>query len=510
MLASQKDTLEGAAPMPTHLRVFVFALLLACSPGAVAEQIAAPFRASPASVAARSLRGILVVLDGQPVVAENAQQLFVPASVLKLVVGAAALHYLGPGHQRVTTLAATGAVEDGVLRGDLVLQGAGDPTWSSRFHPKRPRAPLQQLARQLWANGVRRVSADLVVDASLFPGPEQPMSRPLAERAMAYGAPCSAVAVDESTFGLRIAPGKKVGQRGTVTVRNAFVRVENGMVTVGRERSGRGNVSFYPGLDGLTLRVQGEYPVDEPPYDVRVSVPDPNLYAAEAFASVLRKQGVQIDGVTRVVHQPVKVRPGPALARIESPPLGDWLPLILQKSHNWYAEMLLRVLALEQRGQGRLDVGLDVEREFLEEVVGIPADAFHLDDASGLSPYNLMAPEAVVALLDYARGQSWRDVFSGAMAAPGKGTLRNWPKTLPLRAKTGTIESTVSLGGYIDVESGDPMTFAVFLNHWPKRRREARAEVRALVKSWVQCREVRTLACGKRIGSPAEQLFPGG
>lgn len=446
----------------------------------------ARFQAHASTADQRSLRGVIAVRGERTIAAENAQRLFVPASVLKLVVTSAALHYLGPDHRRLTTVAATGPIDQGVVKGDLVLQGAGDPTWNRRFYPKDPRQPLHDLARQLRRKGARRVAGDLILDASRFTGPAQSPNHTAEDRSLWYGAPCSAAAVDENAVLVRIAPGARVGQPGRLLADDPLLGIENQILTVGGEWQGKGTVGFLPGTNGRSLLVKGEYPVSEPAYSVKVSIPDPDFYTVEAFIQALRQEGISVAGWSRV--SPVRVQTvGPEpLAAIQSAPLSALLAPILGRSHNWYAEMLLRILALEVGGTGRLDAGLRVERDFLTRTVGVPADAFFLDDASGLSRSNLIAPEAVVTLLEYVLRQPWRDVYVSALPASPHGTLKHWPELAGLRAKTGTLQHTVALAGYVNQQGRTPLAFAAFVNHWPGERYQARTSITELLRSWAR------------------------
>lgn len=150
--------------------------------------VAAAVGLSPAAAQTNGLDGVYAVrgLDGLEVLeAAGADRLFTPASVQKLIVGAAVLHYLGPEH-RVSTHVSSAAellpIEEGGYRlaGDLVVEGAADPTWNRRHHPQDAHAPLRQLARDLQALGLRRVDGDLVIDASRFPGGATPRAGPRA------------------------------------------------------------------------------------------------------------------------------------------------------------------------------------------------------------------------------------------------------------------------------------------------------------------------------------------
>ena len=121
-------------------------------------------------------------------------------------VAAAALHYLGHEHQIETVLRADGPIGDGVLRGNLVLEAAGDPTWSRIFFEADPDAPFRALAEEVRRACVARVDGDLILDLSRFPGRGAPVSRSQMEMGLGFAAPVSGLAVDENTAEVRIAP----------------------------------------------------------------------------------------------------------------------------------------------------------------------------------------------------------------------------------------------------------------------------------------------------------------
>lgn len=444
----------------------------------------APHLAPSAAVAAeRGMRGVLAMRGSRVLAAENAERLFVPASVNKLVVCIAALHYLGPEFRVSTSLAADGLVQNGTLNGDLVLRAAGDPTWNRRFFRDDPRRPLRALAGQLRAHGVRHVTGDLVVDLSRFPGRSYPASRPLAELALAYGAPTSGLAIDENTVAVEIAPGAGVGTPGTAHGA-AGVELTNGMRTAPRQLHGRGTVEILPQWESDRILLRGEYPISEPPYAMQVSTPHPERRAAEAFRAVLRAEGINLAGDLRFTSEPAAPR-APVVATLRSPPLAEILPPILTDSQNWYAEMLLRLLAAELGSDGgRFSDALRLEKRFLEEVVGVAGDAFLLDDGSGLSPFNLLAPEAVVALLRFAWHQPWRRTFVDALSTANNGTLAAWPGLPAVAAKTGTLQHTIALAGYLQPQAAEPVVFACFLNHRTDSRPQLRAEIVALLRRW--------------------------
>ncbi len=433
---------------------------------------------------APGLRGFLAVQGERVLASENADLAMTPGSVLKLTVTAAAVHHLGLEHRVVTVLRGSVPLSQGTLAGDLVVVAAGDPTWNVRFFATDPRSPLHEIARQLHRRGLRRVTGDLLVDRSRFPGRGAALSRPAAELAYAYGAPASALAVDENTTWVEIAPGNDVGDPARLRALAGAERFEwtNHMRTVTSARHERGTVDFQQVWGTARIVVRGEYPVSEPSYRVAMAVPDPDRHAGLALREALAAAGIVIAGEVRLVDRPWPTARGEVLARLASPPLGELLETILADSHNFYAEMLLRLLAAEILGEGRDDEALELVASFLAEEVGVGDEACQLDDGSGLSPYSLLSPEAVVALLRWIYRQSWRDAYLAALARPGIGTLRAWGRLPPgLAAKTGSIRGSLGIAGYLKDRGGEPVIFAAFLGH----RQEEAPVLRAELAAWL-------------------------
>lgn len=425
------------------------------------------------------VRSVLVARGDTVLFEDGADQRVSPASVLKLMVAAAAVERLGPDHRAVTTVRAAAPPSGGEIAGDLVVVAGGDPTWNERFFPATDEGPgpVERLARAVRAAGVRRVRGDLVFDLTAFPGRDIPRGRALSELAYAWAAPTSGLAVDENAVSVRIAPGLRVGAPGEAS---GPLPVVADIRTVGADRHGVGTVDFLPLFDRGGVLVRGEYPITEPPYDVAIAVPDPVGHAAAAVERAFEGQGVVVDGSLRVT------RAGRVLshvvARLESPPLLEWLPPILGDSHNWYAEMLVRQVALASTGSGRIDDGLDQVRQVLETAMGVAPSNLVLADGSGLSADNLVSARAVVAVLNAVWRRPWRQPFVEAMATPGRGTLAAWSSVPPMAAKTGTRQGVQALAGYLDPRTSEPVMFAVLLDHQIVSGVALRSEISTLLR----------------------------
>ncbi|HYH82382.1 MAG TPA: D-alanyl-D-alanine carboxypeptidase/D-alanyl-D-alanine-endopeptidase [Longimicrobium sp.] len=474
---------------PPALRALLAAALLAPAPHALAAQAdnLAPARASGATVAAASLRqridavlarpalsradwGIEVrdAASGRVLYARDADRLFIPASNLKLVVAATAAHHLPADYRHRTTLYGTGPVRGGVLEGDLVLYGRGDPLIGERYGRRRT-AAWEALADSLLARGIRRVSGGVVADESYF---EAVYVRPDWEAydlRWWYAAPVGALGYNDNAVEVHIAPGA-VGQRARVTwePESDYVELENRTVTVGAGRASTVDLERVPGT--RRIRAYGQVPSSAGPDTEFFAVAGPAEFAGTTFRETLERKGIALGRAdVRVVSDSAAspARGATALAQHFSDPLPRVIGPILLNSQNWFAETLLKTVGREVRGEGSWDAGLAVERDFLTRVVGVDSADVALRDGSGLSAGNLVTPRALVRLLSYVHRTPRMRIVRDALPVSGsEGSLRARFTDLPGRvsAKTGYIGNVDSLGGFVTMADGRTAVFAIIAN----------------------------------------------
>lgn len=403
---------------------------------------------------------------------QNGELHFIPASNTKLVVTAVALGELGPDYRYRTEIHAPGRAPADSIVERLVVLASGDPTLSARFHPTAT-SPLDSMADSLAAAGIRRVSGELVVDASRFDSVMLHPAWELGDVDFAYAAPVAAFAIAEGTVMVELAPGAAPGEPALARIVGPAGRmhVVNALVTDTAGARRRISPERRPGSD--TLRLAGRIPFGMAPDTVAYAVGDPVGLAALALLDALGRRGIAVDGGARVVYDAAEARTlrpadGAPVAAWTSPPMAEIVAAILKPSQNWIAEMVLKTLGAERTGQGSWPAGLAVERRYLQEVAGIDSTAFSLSDGSGLSVQNLLAPTAVVRLLDHARRQPWGPVYRAAQAEPGgeDSTLENRLPGLEGRlfAKTGTITNVNALSGYLTTRSGRELIFSIMTN----------------------------------------------
>ncbi|HEX2093486.1 MAG TPA: D-alanyl-D-alanine carboxypeptidase/D-alanyl-D-alanine-endopeptidase [Longimicrobiaceae bacterium] len=415
--------------------------------------------------------GILVwdPASGRALYQRNADRHFIPASTLKLVVSAAAAHLLDPGFHFRTSVHAAGPVRDGTLEGDLVLYGRGDPMISGRYFP-RATSVLEALVDSLAARGIRRVAGGIVADESHFDSVQLRADWERYDLLWWYAAPVGALGFNDNSIDFRVEPGGRVGDRARITGApvSGFYTLDNRTRTVARGRPQTLDFDRVPGTNRIIA--YGEIPLGAASRTEYVAVVDPARVVGTVFREILERRGIRVDRPeVRVVRDPAQapaVRV-PALAEHLSPPLPQTIGPILGNSQNWFAELLLKTLGKEVRGEGSWDAGLAVERDFLVRVVGIDSAAFVLRDGSGLSAGNLITPEALVRILVWARTSPRGELVRQALPVSGRsGSLRSRLTDLPGRvaAKSGYIGNVDSLSGYVTLADGREVLFSIVAN----------------------------------------------
>lgn len=452
----------------TALRTRILAglLILAAGPG-TAQSPARLARWLDQPPLDRNLWGV-AVLDarGRLLYGRNAERLFTPASNVKLAVTAVATALLPPDWTVSTSVYAAGPVLDGVVRGDLVLYGRGDPGFARRCFAVDtlapgacavdPFEPLGRLVAGLKARGIRAVEGDIVGDASWFDAEVAHGTWEHDDLVWGYAAPVSALGFHENTVTLAITPGAAVGDEALISVFPLLpeVEVDAWVETVPDTAAGRLLVEHDHGR----IVARGAIRRGSATRRESLAVPDGALFAAAALRQTLADSGIAVAGRARSVYDSLATRHArlaPPLAVVPSRPLRDWVFAILNVSQNWYAELLLKQLGRTFGAAGSWEEGLRVERRFLIDSMGIDSTQFLLHDGSGLSGKNLVSPLAFARILAWIRTHPRFAAFAPGLPQSGQvGSLRTRFASTPLegrvRGKTGSIGQVNTLSGYVE------------------------------------------------------------
>jgi len=426
------------------------------------------------SEAAPGTRFGLVVMteDGRELVAINPDGRFIPASNTKLLTTAAAFATLS-GLDRPDAAGGASVRLERARRGppDVILKGHGDARLSSAADCVAN--CLAALADSVAAR-TRRVR-DVIGDDSLFPDQRWSPGMSWNNIPTRSGAAISALTLDDNELALRVSPGA-VGQPPRLELL-PYYRVDNRAVTVA---AGETELGFDRLPGSRVVRLTGTIARGAEPQLLRLGIDDPAHFAAWRFKALLEARGVRVRGRVTVRHRPASpaetaIRPAapaePAsLARLVPPPLAEDLVRINKASQNVHAELLLRRLGLAA-GTGSIEGGVAAVEAMMERA-GVPRTGWDLFDGSGMSTYNRMAPRAVARFLRWAAAQPWGAAWRATLPVAGvDGTLakrfRGTGLERRLFAKTGTLNATNALSGYLTARSGRALLFAFYANDVP-------------------------------------------
>ena len=446
--------------------------------------------------------GIKVVsLDtGRVLFEENSSKLLRPASNMKLYTVAAALDRLSPDYRFVTSVyTATRPDSSGVVRGNLTIYGRGDPSLAARFNNGDYFKSIDELATRIAAAGVKRVEGDLVGDESYFTGPKYGAGWEWEDLTWYYGAEITPLTINDNSLDLFVKPGPAVGQPALVTTGppDPLLTITNKVIT--SAKGVRREISIHRGLGEHSLTITGAIPIDDKGYTGAIGISHPAMLFVYLLRNSLAQKGVIVTGKSRTNAE---ASPAPSIAgtpsapviyvapvqneiaTLQSPPFSLIAQQTLKPSQNLYTELILRTLGKVSPPppatttmpsvlvQTSADLGLEAVKSFLK-TAGLRPEALVLDDGSGLSRNDMITAEASVQLLTFMSKHRYAAVFRDALPIAGiDGTLRNRMRGTPaennLRAKTGSLSSAASLGGYLTTAAGEKLVFSIMVNNYPR------------------------------------------
>jgi D-alanyl-D-alanine carboxypeptidase/D-alanyl-D-alanine-endopeptidase (penicillin-binding protein 4) len=451
------------------IAVSLLTLLLGNSPQAIAQMPEVSGDICPGELGAqvdaianrpefsRSRWGILIqpLSSTATLYSRDAQKYFIPASNVKLLTTAAALHKLGADFRIKTSVYSD-------ENGSLYVAGRGDPSITE--------AQLQSLAQQLKRRGVDRVN-ELIGDDSYFQGSAVNQNWEWEDAQSGYGAPVNSLIFNQNAIELLLSP-QALGQPLKVTFAEPKLanqwQIQNNSVTVAQNESEFIEVGRE--FDRPAIRVSGQLKVGAESESAYVAVVNPANNFLQHFQQVLAAEGIP---VKQALVASVSGNFNQELATVESPPLAELVRETNRESNNLYAEVLLRLLGkvtdkMPQQQEDTDEIGLKELKTALTQL-GVNPNSYILADGSGLSRHNLISPEALVQTLRFMANSPAASIYRQSLPIAGEsGTLKNrlssTPNRVILQAKTGTLSGVSALSGYIEVPDYEPLVFSIIVN----------------------------------------------
>ena len=409
--------------------------------------------------------------SGDVLFTHRGDQLMMPASTMKIITLAVAAERLGWDYSYETRLLSAAPLVDGMLRGDLIVRGSGDPTINTNAGSGTP--TFDAWAATLLGAGITAIDGRVIGDDDSVEDAALGYGWSWDDLPYGFATPGGALLHHNNVALLTVHPGSVAGEEAVIGVGPpaSGVRVVNRVETVLLDGETELVLTWMP--DGA-LEVLGTVPASAAPVYRTAAVQNPTVFFVRGLKQTLKTWGIDVSGDAvdldevdaEVVDDGLRV-----LASHRSPPLSDIAGTLMGVSQNLYAETLLRTLDQDHRPR-TAEAGRDVMREVLESW-GVDPSRVIVADGSGLSRYNYVTARTLVDVLqrmhDDPRHAS--PFLATLPVAARSGTLETrltgTAAAGKVHAKTGSMSNVRALSGYVTSADGETLAFAILANNFP-------------------------------------------
>ncbi|WP_081918293.1 D-alanyl-D-alanine carboxypeptidase/D-alanyl-D-alanine-endopeptidase [Sphingobacterium sp. ML3W] len=401
---------------------------------------------------------VLNANTGEPIFQQNQQVGLATASTMKIITAATAFDILGKDFKFKTNLYYTGSIQaGGVLHGDIIIEGSGDPTLGSNRYPESQEEQLlNKWIYTIQSAGIKEIQGRIIGDDSRYGGYQVPGGWIWSDIGNYYGAGISSLNWRENAVGVVFNPNSTIGKPATIeklTADLSYLKIVN-EVSTGKNGSGD-NVYAYSGPYASNIYIRGTYGLDLKK-TIEISVPDPAYDVAFQLSKALSHVGIKTAeppsngkaiASTNIAKQ--------LLDTHESPDLANIIYWFNQKSINLYGEALVKAIAYQTAQKTETNEGTSLIQKYWENKLQISSSELNNQDGSGLSPQNRVTTAAMAKIMQYAQSQSWFPEF-----------YKSLPEYNNMKMKSGTINGALGYTGIHQNSSGEKFTFALLINNY--------------------------------------------
>lgn len=423
---------------------------------------------------------------GEVIDSYRAEHVVPPASVMKLLTTGAALEILGPGFRFPTVLEYSGAIENGVLHGDLYIHGSCDPSlgWKGKT------AFLTQWVKAVQQAGIKQIDGAVIADMTMLDGEAQNPGW-LCEDAGNYYAPgIFGINYYGNTMNIVLKSGE-VGS--TATVVGTEPKIED-VYFINHVRCDKisHDGAFVSGIPFSRERyLTGSVPSNLGTFGVKGDIPNPGLLLARHFTNRLKEAGIAVQRDANYIADYNPLTPPRTELYIHySEPLSEIIKETNINSNNLYAEALFRYLGTRYTLPGTIHNSQDLLRDYWRRR-GVSVQNAIIKDGCGLAPQDAISAKAFVQLLTVMAQSPNKNAWMASLPISGQtGTLKSLCAQTALEgrihAKSGTIAGTKNFAGYIDMPNGETWVFAILINSAPGKARNIQTVIQQYLLELVE------------------------
>jgi D-alanyl-D-alanine carboxypeptidase/D-alanyl-D-alanine-endopeptidase (penicillin-binding protein 4) len=400
--------------------------------------------------------------SGDVLYSKNAYDLFVPASIMKILTAEAALLYLGPNYTFPTRLLTDAtSINHGIIEGNVYLVHSGDPSLTY--------TDLTDLLVALKSQAIQGIAGNIYIDTTAYDQANLGPGWISHDKQYCYAAPINASIINHNCLSFKIAPSKVGGHKANVITdpHYYYSGIENSVMT---NKSGRFRSRFCSVQLSTTanngIAISGCIPKGHYVWGASTVIADIIGYNKSLLHWLFRRYGIRVGGDITVGSAPSGLS---VVAIHQSKPLSALVKEMLKKSDNIIAGSLFKKMGeLYSKQPGSWQNGSVAVKGILAQKAEVDPYQITLLDGSGLSPDNRIKPVQMMQVLDFAFHHSPTNYqFISALPIAGiDGTLKHrlYNVARRVRAKTGTISGVVSLAGYAINKNKEAIAFVIIVN----------------------------------------------
>ena len=407
--------------------------------------------------------------DGTVLEEFNPDKLIIPASNQKLYTTAAVLDGLGSDFRYATNIYGQGVLEDGIWKGDVIIQGVGDPSISGTLYEDDRFFVFRTFADQLKDKGITKIEGTLIADVSYFDDQVYPPGWDWYDMSFYYGVEISALSFNNNAIDLVVNADGDLGEAPKISWfpdNTEYVEFVNMQKITAPETEYDEYYQRDMGQNRIVLRSslpQGYLELES------LSVFDAPTFFVDSFEKYLASEGIEITQL-----EPRKKTIGgewELLASHTSKHLSELVERVNKKSDNFYAEMLLKTLAAEKTGNpGSFEAGVKEVRHFMGEL-GVDTTYVTMKDGSGMAMGNYTKTSVMSDFLVKMQTHPEFQAFKNSFPISGvDGSLAYRMKDTALRGdflgKTGYVTGVRTLSGYLTTASGKTLSVSLATNNF--------------------------------------------
>jgi len=450
-----------------QLKILLIAITLSVSSGLFSQTLSS-FVNEPALKGASTSAVVFDLVTDETLESHNKDLKLCPASTWKVVSMSTVAESVENLNPFKTELIISGKIQDGVLKGNIVIKGHGDPTLGSAVFNENQMQILDRWTGLIQEAGIEKIDGHIMADETWLDGESLPRTRIWEDMANYYGAHISGLNFHDNTykveFNTRMGAGEKVKLLGYSPEIPGLELIN--YVKASTIRYDRAFIFGSPLSSKRTIR--GTLPMGYDSYEIKGSIPDPALFCAFHLNKKLEEIGIYSRGITK--EQEDIAASNRLLDVIYAPALEKIIEEVLTESDNLYAEALTARLG-QSEGKGNLEQGVRRIQEFYSDHCDSRSQ-IHAFDGSGLSRFNAISSQQFQYILSYCnRSEKLKRMVLTKLPRFGEsGTVKNMGKQGPLKgnvaAKSGSMTGVLAYVGYLTAASGRQLGFAILVNNF--------------------------------------------